>query len=107
MEPPPERPDLVTGVLPRRGSPSDATFEVSPSTVRLSAFYREGDAIVIRLVNMDDAQSEATVALPFVCRSASAVDFLGRPVDVPVAGGGGVLHVTLQPWQIVTLNACL
>ncbi|MDD5708691.1 MAG: hypothetical protein PHR35_22475, partial [Kiritimatiellae bacterium] len=91
-------------VLPGIPTTTVAPFEVQPETVRLSAFYREGDDILIRLVNMGSRIAATAIRPPFAFGGVTSVDFLNRPMGEQPIARDGAIHFTLQPWQIVTLR---
>jgi len=70
----------------------------------LSACYREGEAMIVRLYEREGRGGDATLTLDWSPTSAQAVDLLGRPMEVPVRALGQQVQLTLRPWQIVTLR---
>jgi len=94
----------VRWITTHREPGRESWLEVTPSSVRLSALYREQEAYLLRLVQMADEPAEAMVRLPCPLSEVVAVDLEGRPTDIPVRSEGGQVAVTLQPWQIATLR---
>jgi hypothetical protein len=70
----------------------------------LSAYYTEGDNAYVRLYENMGSGGEATLTLDWSPSSAQAVNLLGQLLTVPVQASDRKVHVTLKPWQIVTLK---
>ncbi len=99
LETPPGQP----GTLPAAGS----LLAVAPASVQLAAVKaaEEGDALVIRLVEMHGAPATATLTLPWPIRAAVRTDLLERPLDAPAPTvTGPTLTVPLRAREIVTLR---
>jgi alpha-mannosidase len=71
----------------------------------LSACYRDGHgATVVRIYEHEGKGGEAVLRLDWAPARAQAVDLVGQPASVPLRLAGQEAHVTLRPWQIVTLK---
>ena len=91
-------------VLPGCAQRLTHELRIDPHTVRVSAFYQDGRHVIVRVVNMDDTPTHATVRLPFHPASVEACDFLTRPVEADVSSADRTLTLDLRPWQIMTLR---
>ncbi|GAB2741247.1 alpha-mannosidase [Sinomonas soli] len=62
--------------------------------------------VVVRLYEAFGARASATVRAGFDCAGIEAVDLLERPLGAgrPRGVGGGVMPLTLRPFQLVTLR---
>ncbi|MEN6640986.1 MAG: hypothetical protein ABFE08_00935 [Armatimonadia bacterium] len=84
---------------------TDSFLEVSAPNVVLAAFYRDGEASVLRLWEAEGAATQTSVRLPFAPLTASAVDFQGQPDDrVALNLRGSTLDLALPPWTIATIR---
>ena len=72
--------------------------------VELSAFYRDGDATIARLYESSGKRTEATLQLPVSISAAREMDFNGQPLTKSIRVSGDTVHLTLEPWEIVTLS---
>lgn len=88
------------GDLPARGS----LLEVSPPGVALSACYRDGERVLVRVFDTVGAGGEARIGLPFDIAEAELVDLNGEPLEGgEVEADGRSVSLRLTPWQIATL----
>jgi alpha-mannosidase len=98
------RPPLCRPVRMTDGPASRSWLAVRPDKVRLSAFYRQDDAVVMRLYNPDAEAADVEVDLPAAPRSALLVDFHLRPLGGDVRLNGRTARFRIRPWQIATLR---
>jgi len=98
------RPALCRAVRIEGEAQPVSWLSVRPETVQLSALYREGDAVVLRLYNPTDEPVEAQVDLPFEPKSAELVDFHLQPMSGDVKVPASTLHFPLHPHQIATVR---
>lgn len=83
----------------------EATLSVEPEGVELSALYREGDDLILRIYELRGLAARAEVVLPIEVVSATRTDFNGREATGPAPiVAGRRLQVGLQPWEIATLR---
>jgi hypothetical protein len=91
------------GLVPR--PPAGDQVLVTPSNVRLSAFYQAGEGYVVRVYESAGKETEAEVRLPFAVAEARKVDFnlepLGGTTGVSPAEGG--VRIPLRRWEIATI----
>jgi alpha-mannosidase len=88
------------GELPASGS----LIEVAPPGVALSACYRDGDRVLVRVHDTVGAGGETQITLPFEVADATVVDLHGDPLDgAEVEADGRTVTLTLTPWQIATV----
>jgi hypothetical protein len=80
-------------------------IELTPSTVRLSAMYREKGHLIVRVVNMSENDVDAALDWGTPIGKVTSCDFTGTPVPAPIAHAGRQTRMTLRPWQIMTLTA--
>jgi alpha-mannosidase len=78
-------------------------LSLTPSSVRLSAFYHEPEGYVLRLYESSGEAVEATVSLPASFREALRTDFNLEPLDAPAHLAGDQLTLPLRPWEIATV----
>ncbi|MCC6444616.1 MAG: GNAT family N-acetyltransferase [Armatimonadetes bacterium] len=104
-------PILVTGT--RHGGPSPSPtlppgspiLAIEPAHVMLSALYREGKAVCLRLYETAGQPAEAIVSTPWEITSADLITLNGDlDPTVPVSRCRGILKFSLSPWQICTLR---
>ncbi len=83
-----------------------APFEIAPEEVRLSAFYKENGAYLVRMTNMSQEMTATTVTLPFEPASAKLCDFFLKPLPdaAEVTTDGNKFSLKLKPWQIATIK---
>lgn len=81
-------------------------LRVSPDTVALSALNREGDHVMIRVVQLSDEAAEAAVELPFRPSSVEQVNFRGDSLPANARVEGNSIRFGIAPWRIVTLRIC-
>ncbi len=79
-------------------------LSLQPDSVRLSAFYREEESFILRLVQMAPQEVTAEIHLPFIPADVVMIDFDGNPLPETVAVSDNTLKVKLLPWQIGTLK---
>jgi len=85
--------------------PDVALLSVEPANVMLSALYREGSSLYMRLYETAGEATEATIQLPRAPGSVEAVDLIGDPEgSTPVSWAGQTITVSLSPWKICTLR---
>ena len=77
---------------------------VRPDTVRMSALYRAGGSVVLRLYNPDAKPIETEVDLPAKPRTAELVDFHLHRIGDGVSVKGNMVQLRLRPWQIATVR---
>ncbi len=82
---------------------SQRGLEVSPASVRLSAFYQAGEEYVVRLYESAGEATEAEVRLPFAVGEARKVDFNLEGVGGEVEVEGERVKLKLRPWEIATV----
>ena len=88
----------------REPLPSPASsLSVSPSTIRLSAFYESPEGYVLRLYESSGEATRGTVQLPTRFRDAVRTDFNLEPLEAPVELQGDELTVPLRAWEIATV----
>ena len=80
---------------------SAAGLSVEGRGVVLSALCRQGEALEVRLVNLEQRPTEATVRGAFA--AATRFDLLGRPGE-PLGCEAGFLRLTLGPAEIATFR---
>jgi hypothetical protein len=97
-------PVLCRTVRATDGGAERSWLSVSPDTVRLSAFYREGDAYVLRIYNPSERAAATEVVLPAAPKKAELVDFHLRPAAGEAKVSGRSVRLTLRPYQIATLR---
>lgn len=86
-------------------------LRLEPANVSLSAFYREGDCLLLRVCESAGQAVEATIVLPFVPADVQCVDLLGVPMrdggpgkaSPGIASRDRTLSFPLGSWQIVTI----
>jgi hypothetical protein len=81
----------------------DHLLSVSPTSVRLSAFYRAAEGYVLRVYESSGEAVEATIRLPAEFRQALRTDFNLEPLDAPVGLQGNQLTLPLRAWEIATV----
>jgi len=97
-------PAVVRADCVHKGSlPISHSFLSLSGPALLSTCYREGEATVVRLYEHEGRGGEAILRLDWSPAAAQAVDLLGQPVEVPTRVLAQEVHVTLRPWQIITL----
>ena len=85
------------------GAPS---VEVSPKAAILTALYpaTSGGGVVARLLNTAASDTEVTLRASLPVREAAIVNPLEERVDEPRATvDGGVVRLTLRPWQLASV----
>ena len=93
--------------LPDATLPEDHSFlTVKPENVVLSAFYQDGDALILRLYETGGTSAEAEVILPFAAKSVTSTNFLGEPSETESAIQiqRDVVKFQIKPWEIITLS---
>lgn len=97
----------VLETLPTPGGDLPATgslLEVAPAQVALSACYRDGERVIIRVFDTVGAGAQAQVTLPFGIAAAELVDLNGEPLDGAAPEvDERTLTLALTPWQIATV----
>jgi alpha-mannosidase len=88
------------GLVPR---PAGDQMTVTPGTVRLSAFYQEGDAFVVRVYESAGEETEAEIRLPFTVGKAGKVDFNLEKVEGTAEVRGEMVRLALRAWEIATV----
>jgi len=88
----------------RRAPGAESFLAVSPRSVRLSAFYVDEDAYLLRLVQMAPTATRASVDLPAPPESAAVVDLEGNLMATPVETRGNRIELELNGWQIATVR---
>lgn len=84
--------------------PQNSFLNITPPSVMLSAFYRDGRNIILRISRMGDSSVTATITLPFNPESVEPVDLEGNRLDIEVKHKGRQVAVELKKWQILTLR---
>lgn len=82
---------------------------MSHPSLLLSALYRDGDQLIVRLVNYGAIKAEdARLTLVDSIAEAALTDFEGKVLkDLPVTSHGGKTIVSLgevKPWQVLTVE---
>lgn len=70
----------------------------------LSAYYRQGDTTFLRIYENEGKGGNVRLNLDWSPTTVQAVDLIGQTVDVPLEQQAQSLSLTIQPWQIVTLQ---
>ena len=79
-------------------------LQVAPAAVRLSAIYREGAQLMVRVVNVGETPAAAELTLGFTPRAAQVCDFEGQPAEGDICLDGVVARLRMAPWQIATVR---
>ncbi|HWC00457.1 MAG TPA: glycosyl hydrolase-related protein [Bryobacteraceae bacterium] len=88
-----------------RNLPEEKSFvSLSGAGVQLSAFYREGGAVIARLYESAGARAEASLEVPAALTAAKEIDFNGRTLTRDLRVSANTVRLTLTPWEIVTLS---
>jgi len=102
--------DLRTAVLQTRplGSgdlpPHGSLLAVEPDHVALSACYRDGEGVLMRVFDTSGEGARPRLTLPFDVADAFLVDLNGEALDEPPpAVEGPSVELPLGPWQIATV----
>ena len=96
-----DHPLLASGqVLPEERS----FVKLSPATVQLSAFYRQGGRYVARVYESSGAPARATLELPVAVGSARETDFHGEQRGKKITPGKQSVQFDIAPWEIVTIE---
>ena len=81
-----------------------SALELQPASVLLSALYREGRNVLLRIHQSGNYSVNADIRLPFAPQEAIAVNLEGTRLAVPVRVVGNRIRVRLNKWQIMTLR---
>jgi hypothetical protein len=85
--------------------PEEKSFvKLSPRTVQLSAFYRQGDRYIARLYQCSGEPARASLELPMNVAGAREVNFHGEPRGKVITAGKQSVQFNIGPWEIVTLE---
>lgn len=79
-------------------------LKITPSSVMLSAFYRDGQDIILRLSQMTNSDVTAMITLPFNPEHIEPVDLEGNRLDIDVKCKDRQVTVELKKWQTLTLK---
>jgi len=85
----------------RTGLPNHSYLETSANVI-VESLRREGDHIIVRLVEAFDQAGEATLKLSLPHKSAAITDLVGN--NATPLSGGPEYRFALRPQQIVTLH---
>jgi alpha-mannosidase len=87
-----------------RTLPEEKSFlSLSPSTVQLSAFYRDGNRYLVRLYESAGLRAKVSIEFPFRVPSAEEVDFNGSRRGKSLTVLGSTIGFDIAPWEIVTV----
>ena len=88
-------------------APSGQLLVLGPENIEVGAFYRDGEGIVLRLVERGGKDTVAELRPAWKFARVEVTDLLGRPVREvePVRHGQhkGALRLDLRAWEIKTL----
>jgi alpha-mannosidase len=93
--------------LPSSGQvlPEEKSFvKLSPATVQLSAFYRQGDRYIARVYECSGTPARASLGLPADVTGAREINFHGEPRGKAVTIGKQSVQFDMAPWEIVTIE---
>ncbi len=81
---------------------------VGPEHVKLSAFFDDDGAVILRLFETAGQDTQANIDLPFPVASATICDMRHEPFDDSraIALKGNHLSVHVGAWEILTLTLC-
>lgn len=89
----------------RQVLPEERSFvKLSPATVQLSAFYRQGTHYLARVYECSGAPARVTLDLPVNVNSAKEIDFHGEPRGKTITPEKRSIHFDIAPWEIVTIE---
>jgi alpha-mannosidase len=94
-------------LVPGRGasvSTPAPMIELEPECIQITALLPQPGGYDLRLLNASDAAREATVRLQPVPGHVSVIS-LGGVAREQLAPKGGVVRISVRPWEIVTLRA--
>jgi hypothetical protein len=97
-------------VVARADHPTEARLPPAHSFLQIdgpalfSAYYSEGDHACVRFYECTGHGGDVTLTFDWSPSAGQAVDFLSRPVAMPVELEGNKVTVAAKPWQIVTLK---
>lgn len=79
-------------------------LKISSDKVRMSAFYKEGENFILRIVNMNYCDKHVKISLPFAIRSIKKCNFKNNKMKGDVQSNGNAFETNLSPWEIATFN---
>jgi alpha-mannosidase len=91
-------------VAPGKHKEGHSFLSIKPDTVRMSALYQEGEALVMRIVQMDSQEKSAEIHLPFTPEEVIMVDFEGNNIQASILISANTIKLKLLPWQICNLK---
>ncbi len=105
-----QKSQLAGTVMPTMfGHPKDSSqgLNITPSTVRLSAYHKEGDNIIVRVVNMSDDAQKTSIVLPCDIFNVCKTDLLGEPMQKILEISDSSFSDSLTPWEIATFRVSI
>ena len=86
-------------------APAASFVQIRPQSVVMTAMYRHGQAVVLRMYESHGERSQVELTLPFEVGVAEESDFYGDRLDpgTPITVAERQVSFAIQPWQIVTL----
>jgi len=94
---------VVKPIGPARDGKPLPPLEVSPGSVRLSAFREETQGYVLRVYESAGESTTASIALPRGFADARRTDFNLEPLEATCSLEGDRLSLPLRPWEIATV----
>lgn len=91
---------IESGTAPQRGT----FLAISGTPVQLSAAYRQGDRLILRLTETGGEGGMLTLTLPEANTRVRAIDLTGRPLEKKIVIQGNKTLVSLHPYEICTLE---
>jgi hypothetical protein len=84
--------------------PSVHSFLGIDGPALLSAYYSDGEDVIVRLYEHTGNGGEVILKLAWTPKSVQAVDFLHRPMELAASIQPRQVRMTVKPWQILTLR---
>ncbi len=83
---------------------SNKKLKISSDKVRISAFYKEGEEFILRVVNMNSGLEHVKISLPFAIKNIKKCNFKNNRMECDLQYGGNSFKTDISPWEIATFN---